>query len=67
MKRVSLLILFLVGLSFNPSKVVAQSGSYCCFNTVLEGYVCFTYILVETNGTSTRVGVPGIRVPCPQI
>ncbi len=67
MKRVSLLILFLVGLSFNSSKLVARSGDTCCFNTVLEGYVCFSYILVEPNGTSTRVGVPGIRIPCPQI
>jgi hypothetical protein len=68
MKKFVILSIFLVGGVFATStnSVLAQGGNTCCFNTVLPGYTCFSYILVEANGSSRKVNVPGIRVPCIQ-
>lgn len=68
MKKIILLLLFIVGgLASVSNKNVFAQRDICCFNTVLPGYVCFTYILVQPDGSSTVEGVAGIRIPCPQI
>lgn len=68
MKKFLITSIFLIGglFSTSPRTALAQGGNICCFNTVLEGYTCFSYILVEWDGSSRKVNVPGIRVPCIQ-
>ncbi|MFT4856991.1 MAG: hypothetical protein ACI9UV_002056 [Algoriphagus sp.] len=68
MKKFVFLSIFLVGglFSTTPRTVLAQGGNTCCFNTILQGHTCFSYILVEWDGSSRKVNVPGIRIPCIQ-
>jgi hypothetical protein len=64
MKRVSLLILFLIGFSFNSSKVVAQT-TICCLSASMDYCVVVSY--PGTGGDGPSHYFRGIRVSCPQV
>jgi hypothetical protein len=69
MKKFFFLLTIIGGVSFSTSTKALElpGGEPCCFNTVLPGYVCFTYTVVEVDGSSHKEGVPGIRIPCPSV
>lgn len=64
MKRVSLLILFLVGLSFNSSNVVAQD-TICCLSSSMN--YCVVVMYPGPGGEGPSQSFRGVRVSCPRI
>lgn len=66
MKKLSLLILLLIGTASLSINSEARAGMTCC----IEGppdYVCHVISFTDSRGNTTYQFIMGIEVPCPYV